>query len=40
MTLDKYSQMVRNVSEFGELIRGGFFTKKALIDAVFRLLYD
>lgn len=40
METDEYDQMVQNISEFGELIKGGFFTKKALTDAVFQLLYD
>ena len=40
MTEEQYNQMVQNVRLFGELIRGGFFTKKVLTDAVFQLLYD
>lgn len=40
MTEEQYNQMVQKVRLFGELIRGGFFTKKVLTDAVFQLLYD
>ena len=36
----RYQQMVQNVGQFAELIRGGFFTRKALTDAVFYLLHD
>lgn len=39
MTKEQYDQMTENVGAFGELIRGGFFTKKVLTDAVFQLLY-
>lgn len=40
ITKEEYDQMVRDVGLFGELIRGGFFTKKVLTDAIFHLLYD
>ncbi len=40
MSADRYDQMVRNAAEFGKLLRGGYFTQKALIDAVFCLLYQ
>lgn len=40
ITEEQYGQMIKNVAEFGELVRGGFFTKKLLTDAVFNLLYD
>lgn len=39
MRKEEYDQMVRDVGQYGELIRGGFFTKKVLIDAVFNLLF-
>ncbi len=39
-TEEQYNQMVHDVGIFGELIRGGYFTKKLLTDAVFHLLYD
>lgn len=40
MSEDRYDQMVHNVAAFGKLLRGGYFTQKALIDAVFCLLYQ
>lgn len=40
VTEEQYSQMVKEVAIFGELIREGYFTKKLLTDAVFKLLYD
>jgi glycosyltransferase involved in cell wall biosynthesis len=40
MTKEQYDQMVQAVAGFGQLIRGGYFTKKVLTDAVFQLLYD
>lgn len=39
-TPDQYDQMVKSVDEFAKLIRGGYFTKKALIDAIFKVRYD
>lgn len=40
ITEEQYNQMVQNVGAFGELLREGYFTKKLLTDAVFKLLYD
>jgi glycosyltransferase involved in cell wall biosynthesis len=40
MTKDQYDQMVQNVASFGRLLRGGFFTRKVLTDALFQLLYN
>lgn len=40
MTEEQYDQMRQNVEKFGELIREGYFTKKILIDSVFKLLYE
>lgn len=39
-TEEQYCQMVQSVGTFGELLRKGYFTKKLLTDAVFKLLYD
>ena len=36
----QYRKMVEDVGKFAQLIQGGYFTKKLLIDSVFRLLYD
>lgn len=40
MKEEQYDQMVRNVGGVGSLLRGGYFTKKALTDAVFSLFYE
>lgn len=40
MTEEQYYEMVANVSVFSELIREGYFIKRALTEAVFRVLYD
>lgn len=40
MTEEQYNQMVFQVASFGKLLREGYFTKKLLIDAVFKLFYD
>ena len=35
-----YQDMVAGVQVFSNLIREGYFTRKCLTDAVFKLLYD
>ena len=40
MTEERYQQMVQDVDSFGNLVRQGYFAKKLLTDAVFKLLYD
>lgn len=40
MTEEEYNRMAQAVDSFGQLIRNGYFAKKLLADAVFRLLYD
>lgn len=35
-----YSQMVQDIGQFSDLIREGYFTRKLLTDAVFRLIHD
>lgn len=40
MTEEEYNRMAEAADAFGELIRGGYFSKKVLTDAVFQLLYD
>lgn len=37
---DEYEQMVNSVESFAKLIRDGYFTKKALVDAVFKARYE
>ncbi len=37
---DEYKKMVKNVECFSCLLRDGYFTKKALTDAVFQLFYS
>lgn len=37
---EEYNKMVENVSLFSNLLRQGFFTRKVLTDAVFKLLYE
>lgn len=36
----QYNEMTANVATFSNLIRDGYFTKKLLIDAVFKALYE
>lgn len=40
MTEEEYDKMVDDVAVFSNLIRDGYFAKKVLTDAVFKLLYD
>lgn len=40
MSQETYNQMINDVGQFSELIRGGYFTQKLLTDAVFRLMHD
>lgn len=40
MTQERYDQMVSQVASFGKLLREGYFTKKLLTDAIFKLMYD
>lgn len=39
ITDDEYKELVENVDAFAKLIRGGYFTKKALSNAVFKVRY-
>ena len=40
MTQEEYDKMVDDVAVFSELVRGSYFAKKILTDAVFQLLHD
>lgn len=40
MREEQYNQMVNEIGIYGELLRQGYFTKKIMIDAVFKLLYE
>lgn len=37
---DEYQEMCKAVSDFGNLIRDGYFTKHLLVDAVYKSLYE
>lgn len=37
---DEYMKMINSVDQFAELIRQGYFTKRLLVNAIFKLLYD
>lgn len=39
-SIEEYQQMVRNVKKVSYLIKNGYFTKKLLIDTVYRLLTE
>ena len=36
----QYNQMKDSIDQFAKLIRGGYFTKRALIEAVFKAQYE
>ena len=36
----RYNEMKDSIGEFAKLIRGGYFTKRALIEAVFKAQYE
>lgn len=40
MSEDDYNQMQHSVDDFAELIRQGYFTKRLLIESVFKVLYE
>ena len=40
MTTAEYDQMVNSIDDFAKLIRGGYFVKRALTEAVFKAFYD
>ena len=40
MTTAEYDQMVDSIDDFAKLIRGGYFVKRALTEAVFKAFYD
>lgn len=40
MTTTEYDQMVNSIDDFAKLIRGGYFVKQALTEAIFKAFYD
>lgn len=40
MTDEEYQQMAASVDQFAKLIRGGYFTKRASAEAVFKVRYE
>nr|WP_251576317.1 sugar transferase [Limosilactobacillus agrestimuris] len=40
MTISEYDEMIDSINEFAKLIRGGYFVKRALTEAVFKAFYD
>ncbi|MCI1975063.1 MAG: sugar transferase [Limosilactobacillus sp.] len=40
MTTEEYDRMAASIDEFAKLIRGGYFTKRALVEAVFKAYYE
>lgn len=40
ITDEQYQQMAASVDQFARLIRGGYFTKRALAEAVFKVRYE
>ncbi len=40
VTKEQYAEMAKNADSFGSLVRNGYFSRKLLTDAIFRLLYD
>ena len=40
MTTTEYDQMVNSIDDFAKLIRGGYFVKRALTEAIFKAFYD
>ncbi|WP_325064706.1 sugar transferase [Limosilactobacillus fastidiosus] len=40
MTTAEYDKMVESINEFAKLIQGGYFTKRALTEAIFKAFYE